>query len=740
MEAAAQPWPALGALLVRDGLVEREELEALLDDQADVRQHGISGWRLGELLVESGTVTQEQVSRLLAEQYELPYVDLDPATVDPVTAARLPDALVDRFTALPLEVLPIGALLVAVADPGTVLFSDELRRTLGMPLRFTVAAPAAMASAIAFVRAHAVESRARTAVARAVTPALLPDREPVPVVERPRPTRPDAPAAADRPPLGALLVREGLVSEDELETALAQQRLSSDKRLGEILVERGAATRSDIARLLAEQYELPYVDVDPSEIEPEVSGLLSHDVAERYLALPLSTRKDGSLLVAVADPTRILDLDELLTSLTTPLAFAVADPDVIESELARRRLGPVELHTDDADPSSEAKMESPDSPPAPEPQPSPAAEGDAAAIGLDSALADALGRGASAIHVSVRPGGLVVRARVDGALERMEVDDDRDRSEIARELTARAGDDASGGLEAVTLPSRYGDVTFRASARFDALPLDDLGLDLADADTLRGVLRRRSGLVLLAGPVGSGRTTTLYGALEALDVLGRAVVTIEDRVAVDVLEIAQIELDPPAGVTAAKALQAALDADPDVLVVDELADESAARAVHAAAGLLVLASARAGTAAAAVELLVAAGCDAPTLADALSAVLAQRLVRRTCVDCRETYYATADELVQLGRPAEEVGRRLLGRGRGCASCDGTGFRGRTAFCESLPLTDEVRALVASGASSADLDDAAHRAGGRSLREDAARLCLDGMTTVDEIRSVLGPGV
>jgi hypothetical protein len=359
-------------LLLRDGLVEKDELEALLEEQRDARPRRISSWRLGEILVEQGRVTEEQVARLVAEQYELPYVELDEDTIDLRIASRLPTELVDRFTALPTELLDDGSALVAVSDPGTVLFSDELRKALGLPIHFAVASPGALKAAIVIAKSSAAAGGSAPSGAWpsvTATDLLVRHEEPASPSSAPRPVPAFVPQDTNAwPPLGALLVRDGLVSELELETALAQQRLSSNKRLGEILVERGAVSRADIARVVAEQYELPFLDVAEDEVDPSVASLLPLELAERYGALPLKLQPDGSLLVAVADPTSILDPAELFSELDTLLTFAVADPDVIEAALEARRVEPLAVPSDENEPAAESEPE-PDEEPAAEPAP-----------------------------------------------------------------------------------------------------------------------------------------------------------------------------------------------------------------------------------------------------------------------------------------------------------------------------------------------------------------------------------
>lgn len=1320
--------------MLRDGYVTKEQLEDVLQTQHDSPQQRISGWRLGELLVERGVMTQGQVAQLVAEQYELPFMDLDESQIDRSVVSLLPSEMVDRFSALPIETLADGSLVLAVSDPATVLFSDELRRTLGRPLRFMVVAPDAMESAVSAVRGEPAPEQPSLSVAAWPSGAPSFDflgnetSEPGELAADPVTANGSAPeTTTSNPPLGTLLVRDGLLTEDELEAALAEQRLSDGKRLGEILVERGTLTRADVARVVAEQYELPFVDLSSFELDHRVGGLLPHDIARRYSALPLDFLADGSLRVAIADPTKVLSPEEILAALGARLSFTVADPDLVEaaieeqaevesatasswatlapvgppvsgahedthvdasdliiipaaeaervevealerrdhdqpeadvdgttfttSEAApepaivaapdlepeaehlvtetaqtaedatqddaaplavaapapkqrkRRRLfgrkkrhhedeptteaavepttgdalddgvgeaitglllageaaaaddstigeasphateqaavlrlwitgddptaaapaaesetetqlpdgewehaessaQPVWLDPVDAEPtgselvvvehdeafagdavdelfvpeetpaaeaeselaheveeheveeheveelgdpetlgehdpelvsesfatepgpttdtqveytglpeavedvllqdqletaepwnifapaSPAAELEAPgedvDAPPAelhdesetalelaedthdppdsetplgevasvdfesltpgeellepepdeetsaehqheevrqdavvtapehetafvetsgeapedvqaeleddvagdepetavqmetaqpswlswepavgsadPWPAPGPEDESTAAATAepeltddvaaelavepladepsdeawlaeiepdapdadaapweleqADAHLAEvepfpfaheepdvpdeqqiveppalavvadmstlepseeehgvltvghdtvgepvalevvashpeqgtlaplverATALGASTVHFSAQQDGVVVRARIDGVLRKLDTVTGQARYELDRELglAAQSGSYAGGGVTA--LPTPHGDtVTIRFRPTGGVATLETLSLDPADREALERALRHPFGLVLVAGPSGSGKAATLSAALDELASGDRAVMTIEDPILHVVPGVDQVAVDPNAGRGYASGLRTLLGADPDAILVGELADEETARlALDAATGHLVVTTVLAQTAVGALDRLALLGVDADLVASTLSLVVAQRLVRQLCDHCREGYYATAADTIALRRPEDEIGRRLLARGTGCAECGDTGFSGTIGMFEVLVPNDEVRDLVAGNAPAAEVERAARIAGKRTLADDAVRLCLEGLTTVSEVQRVLG---
>jgi type IV pilus assembly protein PilB len=734
MEAARSPWPALGVLLIRDGLVSPDDVEAVLRAQGDDREHRISSRRLGDALVERGLVTSAQVARLVAEQHELPFVDLDDPDSRVPVAARLDEELARRHSALPIRAFPDGSLLVVVADPTSTACFDDIRRALGAPVRFAVAAPTAIEAAIDSTYAREPSPTVEAVVEEEtdLAEAELQPEDVQPVAVHAVPDAPDVPDTP-WPVLGSLLLRDGLVSEEELEAALAQQRLSSTQRLGELLVARGALTEVQVAQALAEQHELPFVDLAASGVDLETASKLAPDVAARYAALPVSTFPDGSLLVAVADPASALHSAELQAALPAPARFAVgvgADIRAALSALEHDRAAapaeePIPLFDD-----TPAESDTSDEPEAP-------------SIVME-AVTHGLSLGAASVHVTPRPDGLVVRARVEGVVTELAsvppADVDREL-EAVEELASRprlsmAVGERTVELRSTTLPTTLGRrVTLLVVEDETARPsLTELVEDAELAVAVQSALEHRSGLFVVCGPAGSGRTTTLYAAVDELSGPDRLDMTIEDPVERFLQGVDQTEVDPHAGVTFASGLTTILRSDPDSVVVGELFDEETARLAlrGARSGHYVLTTLQAPTAALGIRRLLAFGLDPGALSAALTGVVAQQLVRRTCVACRQSYFATSEEIAALDRPPEEAGRRLLGRGRGCTECDGSGYRGRVAVFEALPLVADVRELVARGPDAAELEAAAVAAGMRTLRQSVVRLCLDGVTTTAEL--------
>ncbi len=776
MEAPAPvPWPALGVLLIRDGLVSREELEVALAEQGDGRDRRVSGQRLGEVLVERGVVTSEQVARLVAEQHELPFVDLDESDSIGHVARRLPTELARRCSALPIRVFPDGSLLVAVADPGRLACLDDIRRTLGVRVRWAVAAPETIAAAIEvagqLTLPQAEEDETEGVVVQEVRGADAVESESLD-----EPVDRDSPLGlADgerRPVLGSLLLRDGLVTEDELDAALAQQRLSSTRRLGEILVARGALSEAQISRALAEQHELPFVELSEHDIDPTARALLPVELARRLSALAVTYLPDGSVLVVVADPTSAIHDDELRAELGVPVQYGVAVAAEIEAAIASAY--EVELvgtqQTEIANTGSSAVDDEEDEPhdalaerpsfalvPAlTEDEHAEDHEAPDAAREVLETVHHALSLGASAIHFRPCSSGMVVHGRIDGDLRELATlsDSERVTTELRRlagmDLTHSAGPNHGhtppvsfgadrAALQAVILPTIRGTrVTLRVVDDIPPRPsLSDLVTDASQSEAIRDAIAERSGILVFCGMPGSGRTATLYAALQGLDTAERTVLTIEDPVEDELEGIGQTEVDVASGLTARNGLRAILRSDSDVVAVGELFDSQTARAaVRGALDALVLTTLVAPTASAGLRRLGELAGDPGLVAAVSTGVVAQQLVRKTCLACRETYYATMEELTELGLSPEESGRRLLGRGRGCDDCRGSGHQGQTCLVEVLPLTDEVRALVADGVSPIDIERAAIGAGMRTLREHAIGLCLEGVITTAELQRVV----
>jgi type IV pilus assembly protein PilB len=552
------------------------------------------------------------------------------------------------------------------------------------------------------------------------------------------------------PALGTLLVRDGSITPEQLEAALEEKRAAPTKRLGEILVETGAVTRAQVARVLAEQHELEYVEVSAATVEADATALLPEKLARRYNAIPVRILPDGSVLVAVSDPTNIVFSDDLRLALGVPVRVAVGAADMIELAIARSYDGSVvelvsveEEGPEVDDEATEIDLDH-DSP---------------AVVFVNRSIAKALDLGASDIHFTPQGKRLHVRARVDGVMREMTSISSAQAPAVSSRLKIMGGLDIAErripqdgrvsikrGSETVdvriaVLPTTHGEkATLRILAQGEApASLDELGMWPRSGDALRHAIEQPFGSVVVVGPTGSGKTTTLYACLQELNSPDRSLVTLEDPVEYRAAGLDQIEVNPRAGLTFASGLRTILRSDPDVILVGEIRDEETAQIAFRAAmtGHLVLTTLHAQTAASAVQRLVDMGVDRGIIATAINCFVGQRLARRVCQACAEPYAPEEQDLGALRLPAA-VGAVTLYRATGCVECGDTGYRGRVGLFEVLTMSDRIASLI--GAPTREIEAAATVEGMFTLRDDGLRLCIAGVTTLDEVRRVAGDAV
>ena len=547
-------------------------------------------------------------------------------------------------------------------------------------------------------------------------------------------------------PLGQLLVDGGILTEEQLQRAL-ELKVTTGKRLGEIVVELDLTTERAIAGALAEQYQLEYVDLDAITIDKHAVSLLPEELARRYEALPLRVLEDGTLLLAVTDPTNLANADDLRFALGSSFRIAVAERGRLELAIARAYRRSLQLLAEDDEDvaTEEARMNDIRD-----------LASSAQTINLvNQILTTALQHGASDLHFEPRRDDLLVRIRVDGVMRELaSVPQHMQQAVVSRlkimgkldiadrrapkdgRVTAFFG---TGNIDmriAVVATTHGEQVVLRILGGGDERPsIATLEMEPYAEAAFLTAIEQPYGTVIVCGPTGSGKTTTLYGALDHLNRSDRVVMTIEDPVEYPLDGVNQVEVDAAGGLTFASGLRTILRSDPDVLLVGEIRDaETASSAIQAAmTGHLVLTSLHAHNAAGAVARLRDLGVDGSLLAGSLNAVVAQRLARRLCVHCRREYAADAEELGVADQTlADHV---LLYAAVGCATCHGTGYSGRVALREVMPVVGEVRALVDGSAE--EIFAAAIRQGMTTLRDDGMRLALTGVSSVDEIRRVTG---
>ncbi|MDQ3610911.1 MAG: Flp pilus assembly complex ATPase component TadA [Actinomycetota bacterium] len=519
----------------------------------------------------------------------------------------------------------------------------------------------------------------------------------------------------DRRRIGEVLVAQGLLTSDQLGELLRAQQMSGAgprKRLGTLVVEQGFATEMEVAQALAEARALPLVDLGRTTTQPEAVRLLPRAVAERAGMLIVSTERGGArITVATADPTNVVALDDVkLYTGASEVVVRVATASQVRDHLARAW----SLSEDSSDvhtlfegiDAAEDEVE------------------DISAQGVEAApivrlvdvvLADAVRARASDVHIEPQAGELRIRYRVDGLLRdvmtvprnasaatvsRVKIVSGLDIAERRRPQDGRAKLTVDGKVveaRVSTLPTLHGEkVVIRLLPRSDDVPmLARTGLDPAQLELLTATLAQAQGLILLTGPTGSGKTNTLYAAIQQISTPDRNIVTLEDPVEVQVAGITQVQVHERSGLTFARGLRSILRQDPDIVLVGEVRDtETAELALQASlTGHLVLTTLHTNDAVAAVTRLVDMGVEPFLVASSLSLVVAQRLVRTPCAACAAAYVPSPRTLSLLGLREADLAAATPRRGKGCSECGGTGYRGRTGVFEILPVTAQLRQVL-----------------------------------------------
>ena len=545
--------------------------------------------------------------------------------------------------------------------------------------------------------------------------------------------------------IGDVVVELGYAPLTDVEKAIAASR-ATGRRTGEILLDNGTLTPDQLARVIAERFGVAHLDLGVFKVDMSAANVVSVAAARRYEAVPVGFVDGRTLLVAMADPGNVLAVDDisLMTGYDVRPA-AVAREDVLS---LIRRLGQI----DDID-VEELEEDTPDTPELRD-----SAE-EAPVIKLVHALiAQGVEQRASDIHFEPREGGLVVRYRVDGVLSdattvpRGLVAGIVSRLKIMSELDIAERRAPQDGRLSLTLDGR------RIDVRVATLPLiggesvvlrvldkdrtvgdlDALGMEAAARATFTRCFTGAHGAVLVTGPTGSGKTTTLYGALRDVHTPEKNIITIEDPVEYELAGIKQMQVNPKAGVTFGAGLRSMMRADPDVIMVGEIRDQETAQiAVEAAlTGHLVLSTLHTNDAPSAVARLIDMGIEPFLVASAVECVVAQRLARTLCEHCRRAVTVSGDVVRSNGYVLEADAVDVF-EAVGCPRCAGSGYKGRLGLYEVMAVTEEIRDLVVQRGSADHIGAAAVRGGMRRLREDGLDKVLAGRTSFAEVARVTG---
>ena len=553
--------------------------------------------------------------------------------------------------------------------------------------------------------------------------------------------------------LGDLMVRAGVVTREQRDRAAAIQRRNGGSLVA-ALVRDGAADEGRLTAFVAERFGLEEVSPEPSEVDDAAVGLLPLPLLEKRGLLPFA-RAGAVLDVAVSDPTDLGAIDEVRFMTGHDVRTFVARPSAIRRVLEQRSASPVRER--------EEIRETAPSRAAPQPRrpSSTDAAGDAPVVAVvDSLMRDAAARGASDIHVEPYEDSVRVRFRIDGILQEVMTPPHEMKQALTSRIKVMAGLDiaehrlpqdgrlklAAGGGEVdvrvSVLPTRFGEkVVLRLLHRSDLVTsLDRLGLEGPDRERFDEAMSKPAGMILLTGPTGSGKSTTLYGMLSELNRTGVNISTAEDPVEYHLAGINQVQTHGEIGLSFAVCLRAFLRQDPDILMVGEIRDAETARiAVNAAlTGHLVLTTLHTNDAPSSVHRLLDMGVEPYLIASAITMVAAQRLLRRVCDACKVRAALPSGMLTAPRRGAQEVGDVEGYHGAGCPECHHTGYRGRVAIYEVMTLSNALRGMILRGGPVAELKAEAMERGMRTLRQAAVRKVREGVTTIEEALRVTEP--
>ena len=552
--------------------------------------------------------------------------------------------------------------------------------------------------------------------------------------------------------LGSLLLEAGLITRPQLQSALAVQAATGTS-LGRVLMEQGVLKEPDLVRTLATQIGLEFVDLAEYPIDPSAASVISDSLAHRYNALPIAW-EDDTLVVAMADPSNVLAIDDIRSVTGADVRAVVATRTGIVEAIAR-------THRLDADVQDVASLALDDADEDLELSKIRELTEDAPIVKLANLLIrQAIQDRASDIHIEPTERDVRVRYRVDGVLHEVMRSPKRVQAGLISRLKIMADLNIAekripqdgrvsaviGGrqvdLRVATLPTVYGEkVVMRILDKGTALlDLADLGFLPATMARYESVFHKPSGTILVTGPTGSGKSTTLYATLNQLNDPAKNIITVEDPVEYRLPGINQVQVNPKAGMTFAAALRSILRCDPDIVLVGEIRDrETATIAMEAAlTGHLVLSTLHTNDAASTPTRMVEMGLEPYLVSSSVDCIVAQRLARRLCERCREPFVPSAAELDALGwdgLAADDLTEPLY-RAVGCGLCSKTGFLGRFALHEVLLVTEDIERLIAERASSADIKKVGVAQGMLTLHQAGVAQIRSGLTTIDEVLRVV----
>ena len=552
--------------------------------------------------------------------------------------------------------------------------------------------------------------------------------------------------------LGDILKDMGLVTDEQIEKALARQK-ETRKRLGQLLLDDGVVTHLDLTKALAQKFGVSFLDLTATRFDGAATAYIDEKLARRYGAVPVRFLEDSTLLVAMIDPQNLPAQEDLAIITGFAIQPAIASEEDVFGAIARiyREKAEVGANADEvgAELDDDSLTDIRD------------ATEEAPIVKLvNSVIAQSVDDAASDIHFEPQAKELIVRFRIDGVLHeimsiprrmqsgvlsRLKIMADLDIAERRIPQDGRIGLMVGGkpiDMRVATLPTVYGEkVVMRLLDKSNVmLDLEELGFAEKALKRFRKAFTKPYGAILVTGPTGSGKSTTLYAALNILNSPEKNIITVEDPVEYRLTGINQVQVNVRAGMTFAAALRSILRADPDIVMIGEIRDrETALIAIESAlTGHLVLSTLHTNDAPGALSRLTEMGIEPFLTSSAVDAVLAQRLARRLCKHCKEPYTATKEMLRKNDFPPEVCDRDdvVLHRAKGCSRCNNTGYKGRLGLYEVMVVSEAIRRLTVERKSADEIGRVAAAEGMKSLREDGIDKVLLGMTSVEEIARVI----
>ena len=562
--------------------------------------------------------------------------------------------------------------------------------------------------------------------------------------------------------LGDLLVREGLINQEQLQRALAEQKGTNEK-LGSILARHNVITEDQLVAFLSKQYGIPSITLSQLDIDTDVLKLVPAQIAKKYEVLPIK-RTGNSLTLAMADPTNVFAVDDVGFMTNLQVIPVVAAQGAIRKALDRLyeaqssgmaevisemegTAGDVEVVEGDEESWAKADIfelkESAD---------------EAPVVRLvNMILVDAIRRGASDIHLEPYEKVFRVRFRVDGVLHEIMTPPKRLETALTSRVKIMSTMDIAErrlpqdgriklrynqreiDFRVSTLPTIFGEKTVLRILDKESLQLDltMLGFDPWSLEQFNKAIHQPYGMILITGPTGSGKTTTLYSAIHTINSPDVNIMTAEDPVEYNLKGVNQVQINEGIGRTFGAALRSFLRQDPDVILVGETRDlETAQIGIRAAlTGHLVLSTLHTNDCPGTVARLLDMGIPPFLVSSALTLILAQRLGRKICKDCKQPYEADEESLVPYGHVPQGLGKVQFYKGKGCHTCSFTGMKGRVAIYEVMPIGDELRELILRNAPTAEILQLALAQGMKTLRQNALQKVIDGVTTLEEVLRV-----